>query len=288
MPPVSLGSTVWRTLAISSVVVAWTAAGRIRGPFGMENSDSLTSEALACFRDAERTHGLKDGIATSTVARILNAARQGKGWRSSNLVIEMQSWFPPSVQSQLNNALWFQRADRATDLNFVVADGFSEESLAFLRERIGPVARRLRCPPLKQHVTEPVSSLEILIFEELAARRALTRFVRLDPMAQPLVPAVRRSNLALDRQWGSIPGGGGRVSAEGRIWEHSRRRGERRHPYATDVSAVGQLSRDARVFVETREDGDDTPPEFSAWLTGKQLAGRRSQRSSARPRWIST
>lgn len=211
--------TVRRLGGAAAWGVAILALALAKGPFDMRDARSATAPMLACFAELEARAGLQSGVSTPLGARFLNAARHAKTWRAlGEPIIEVIPSLPPTVSAVENNLFWVRRHARDAVFNFIVNDGFTDETLAFFRRRVGEPSVIQTCPwPRAFNLT---GAVELWVYEDEEAQKRLRDLVVHDPMTRSFTPWSTETRLVFDTRWAvHSPDGFGGVDERGAfVW----------------------------------------------------------------------
>jgi hypothetical protein len=193
-----------RVIVPLSVAIALLAT--MRGPLHMFDPASKTAETLRCVMAAEKTGGLKDGVALTYVARYVNAAKHASDWMSPHLVVQVHPASPPVLNSGENNVLWFNDGFRhgKGQLNYVATHLFTDAMLESVRTWIGPPDRTITCPTAPDWRVDGKATFEYWIWDRPEAQRRLTEMVIRDNYRSPFTPVVGARTMAIDLEWGAI------------------------------------------------------------------------------------
>lgn len=176
------------------------------GPLSIEDPRSITSDMLRCFREAETTVHLHDGIATWWTARFLNAARLG--WGSSGAVVQVLDDVPPALDIKDDNVDWFAGPYRGgAQVDFLVTHAMSDALLQFYRDDVGPPDRIVTCPTPATFRPDGKPTFDIWVWDRPEARARLARTVLLDNRRSPFAPTVGASSMTIDLARGTRASG---------------------------------------------------------------------------------
>ncbi|MDB4938031.1 MAG: hypothetical protein JWP87_5003 [Labilithrix sp.] len=199
-------------------MVTFVALFFMKGPLAVAHGPSVTAPMLQCFAAIEKGAGLHAGIASLPSARFLNAARLAG---SSQPIVELGPWHPPSLIASENNQLWLASSARTAVFDFIVTDAFSKETLALFRERIGAPSKVFTCPIPSVLSASP--DFEIWFYDEVGAQTRLRDMVLGDSMRARFAPWSTEKRVAVDLAWSMYaPEGGRELDGSGSfVWRQS-------------------------------------------------------------------